>query len=253
MKKLRITILVLVAFFASVGLVRAECDSKESNRLNSLAVNVKVSYVEDKKKADMSGEFNPPDGLSEEELEGYIAYITYFKVYIANVTEELYVIVTNNVTKESKTYSYQDAVDGTITFDHEDLTVITNYTIDVYASSNTECANTKLTTHYLTTPKYNSYSDSTICEGIENFYLCHKYLAVKAVGFDEFVTLAERYKKGQIDSDGSEIVDKEPGKDNFFDYIKEHKGIVIGTVVTVLVIGGLVTVIIVKKQRSRIV
>jgi len=234
-----------------MSFVHAACESKEMNELNSLAVKVKTSYEIIKKEVVVDETFNPPDGLTEEEMENYVPTENYFKIYISNVTEDLYVVVTNKNTDEEKTYTYSDAVNGTISFEVKESIEIVNYTIAVYSSDKTGCPNKKLHTLRITTPMYNNFSESKLCKGIEEFYLCHEYLTVKT-SFEGFDILTEQYRAGQLNEDGTKKPE-EKKEEGFFGFIKEHKGTVIITSVVVIALGGLATVIIVKKQRSRIV
>lgn len=232
--------------------VQAECTAEESNKLSRLAVNVKANYEEAKKEATPDDNYNPPDGLDIEDLEDMIGYHNIFKIYIQNITEELYVKVFNKQTNETNTYYYSDAVNGVITIEQEDLTRVTNYTITVYSSDKTNCPDSKLHTTYLTTPMFNTYSEFAQCEGVEEFYLCHEYLTVETVSFDKFLQLVSDYRKGKIDEDGGDVKPEEPDK-GFTDFIKDNKGIIITASIIIVAVGGLVTVIIVKKQRSKII
>lgn len=250
MKKIQIVVLVLICFLVCNISADAACSASDISKLNQMAVNVKPSYEEAEGILD-KGSYVPPDGLSEEELEKYEEKYNYFKIHIANLTEDLYIEVTNDFNKEKKTYSYQDSKDGIVTIDWEDIGEIVNFTITVFSSDKTDCPNTKLTTLYLTTPRYNRYYDYMACSENPDFYLCYKYLTIKNVDENAFFRLLEQYQKGTINKDGDNIVE-EPAKDKgFVKFIKDNKVVVIITVVAVLAIGGAVTVILVKKQRSR--
>lgn len=254
MKKIRVFTLAILLFFLSTN-VYAVCDVTESNTLNSLATNVKVSNEVVEVEVPMDENVNPPDGLTEEEDQNFVAYQDYFRIYISNVTEELYVVVTNESTNESKTYTYDDVENGVITFDEKVYVFITSYKIDVYSSDKTNCPDTKLYTLYLTTPLYNSYSETAVCEGIEDFYLCHEYLSVSIddITYDEFLRLAEEYRAGHIDNNGDEITEPVEDDGGFFGFLGDHLVIVIVVAVIVVAAGGLITFVVIKKQRSRIV
>lgn len=251
MKKFKDLLFALFLFVIGIPVVVAECTAEESNKLNSLAANVKANYEVIQKEVSIDEGFNYPDGLTEEEMNNYKAYRDYFRIYISNITEDLYVTVTNKNTNETTTYTYKDAVDGVISFEQKVLIEITNYTIVVYSSDETNCPNSKLYTLYVTTPLYNNFSESNLCDGIEDFYLCHEYLSVNT-SFENFEELTSKYREGKIDDSGEEIIQQEETK-GFINFIKEHKGIVITVSVVIVIIGGLVTVIIVKKQRSKII
>ena len=250
MKKIKAFIFTFLLFFLSTN-VYAVCDVAETNTLNSLATNVRVSYEVVQVEVPENEDFNPPDGISAE--EDYTAYRDYFRFYISNVTEELYVVVTNQETNESKTYVYNDAVDGVITFEEEVGVTIVNYTIDIYSSDVTNCPNTKLYTLYETTPKRNLYSNYSLCIGIEEFYLCHEYLSVET-SFADFERLVQEYRAGHINDDGEEIVlPEETDEESFLSFINDHLVVVIIVVIVIVAAGGLITFVVIKKQRSRIV
>ena len=251
MKKIKAFVLAFTLFFLSTN-VYAVCDVTESNTLNSLATNLSISYEVVQVEIPMDENFNPPDGLTEEEDEEYVAYRNYFRFYIGNVTEELYIVVTNQNTDESTTYTYDDVVDGVITFDERVFIEIVNYKIDVYSSSQTNCPDTLLYTWYQTTPMYNSYSGSYLCDGIEEFYLCHEYLSVET-SFANFEQLTNEYRAGHIDDNGEEIVTPEEPEEGFLNFISDHLVIVIVVAVVIVAAGGLITFVVIKKQRSRIV
>ena len=250
MKKWKAFLFTLVLFFASTNYVYAVCDVNETNELNSLATNVNVSYEIVKKEIPIDENYNFPDGMNEELLEDYVATRDYFRIYISNITEDLYVVVRNETTGASTTYSFADAVNGTITFDTEVYVTIMNYTIEIFSSSATNCPDTSLYTLYLTTPMYNSASESSYCEGIEDFYLCQKYLSVD-VDFTYFYDDIENYRNGLINDDGEEIPEEEdPG---FLDFVRDNVVIIIVVVVVIVAAGGLITFVVIRKQRRRIV
>lgn len=251
MKKIQVIIVTLISFLIGTSWVNAECDAAESNRLKSLAVNVKYSYEIVELEVSMEEGYNPPDGMTDEELANYVAKDDFFRIYLSNITEDLYVVVTNENTKETKTFRYSDTNNGTISFDEKVGIEIVNYKIVVYASEKSDCSARELRTMYLTTPKYNPLSESQLCIGIEEFYLCHEYLSVDPK-FDQFDTLTYKYREGKLDENGEEKKEEEKDK-GFIGFIKEHKVVAIATTLVVIAAGGCITFVIVKKQRSRIV
>ena len=250
MKKLKAFIFTLMLFFASSSYVYAVCDATELNTLRSVAANVRASYEEMRELLDPS-EYTPPDGTTE---DGYEAYYTFFRIYVTNLTEDIYIEVHNDANGETNTYTYEDSDNGTITFDWADIYLMVNYTIKVYSSDNTNCSGTELYTLYLTTPRFNQYSTYDMCDGAEDFYLCYEYLSIPDdVSFGKFVELIERYKNGLIDDDGNEVEDSEKEENGFIQFLGDHYIAIIIIAVVIIAAGVTVTVIIVKKQRSRIV
>ncbi len=251
MKKFKLIVVAFLMVLLGMPHVYAECDAAVSNKLSSLANNVQGSQEVVEKEVDPGPDWNTPDGLTDEEYENYVYMMKFFRVHINNITEDLYVVVTNKNTKESKTYNYSDTSNGNISFDEVVSSQIVNYTIDVYASSKTNCGSKKLRTFYITTPKYNSLSEYSLCEGIKEFYLCHEYLNVE-VDTENFESLTTQYREGKIKADGS-INDGDKKDNGFLGFLKNHVGTVIIVSVLIVTIGGLVIVIIVKKQRSKII
>ena len=256
MRKLKAFSFALLLFLASSTYAYAACDVTETNELNSLAANVGVDYEVIEKEITVDEGFNPPDGLTDEEQENYVPKKSYFRIYIRNITEDLYVVVTNQSTNQSTTYTYSDAVDGVISYDEAVYIYSTNYTIEIYSSTSTNCPDTKLYTTYLTTPLYNNYSETAICDGIEDFYLCHEYLSVSIdnISYEDFLRLAEEYKAGKLNADGTEknpVTEEE--KNGFIEFLKDNVVIVIIVVVIIIAAGGLITYVVIRKQRSKIV
>ena len=254
MKKFKVLALILTLFFISDPVVKAACSTEESVKLSKEAGNVKASYEILQKDIAKEPNFNVPDGLTPEEAAEYVSMQDYFRIYITNLTENLYVTVYDNITNETRTFSYSDSKDGTISFDvdYYEIYDIRNYVITVYSSINTNCQDQKLYTTYLTTPMYNFYNEDPACNGAEDFYICQKYLSVSLKGINDIFGKIERYKEGKLNNDGEEITEPEKEKDKGFGtFLKENKSVIIAVTVCVVAIGGLVTVIIVKKQRSK--
>jgi len=242
---------MFLVFFVSVVKVKAVCDATEINKLNGLAVNVKASYEQVEQNL-APGEFTYPDGLTDEEMKNYVATYTIFRVYVTNLTEDLYIVVTNDVNSEEKTYTYENSNNSTIYFDWDDITKLVNYTITVYSSNKTNCADTKLNTLVLSLPRYNLFSEYDVCEGNEEFYLCHTFLAIPDnVSYGEFLDLIYKYSEGKVNKNGEEkeeeVIEEEKG---FWEYVKEHKTPIILIVAGIIVVGGGTFVIIANKKRS---
>ena len=253
MKKIRVLIFTLMLFMIGGKYVYAACDATEMNTLNSLAANVGKSYeIITKELTKEETSFEPPGGITVEEYENFVFEVDYFKIYITNITEELYVVVTNENTGEKKTFNYDDTDNGTAMFEEMVGTEIVNYTIEIYSSDSTNCRDQRLYIQYLTTPMYNTASESSFCTGIEDFYLCHEYLSVD-VDFTNFMEKTEEYRASHTSSDAEEEIPDEESESGFLNFVQDHWLIVLGISVAVLAAGGLITFVVIKKWRSRIV
>ena len=247
MKKIRVLIFTLMLFMIGGKYVYAACDATEMNTLNSLAANVGKSYeVIEREVSSEEANATPPDGLTIEEYENYVFVRKFFRIYITNITEELYVVVTNENTGEEKTFNYADTDNGSVYFD------IRFSGWHIYSSDITNCRDQRLYTQYLTTPMYNLNSESGLCEGIEDFYLCHEYLSVD-VDFTNFMEKTEEYRASHTNGEVEEDIPVEENESGFLAFVQEHWLIVLGISVAVLAAGGLITFVVIKKRRSRIV
>lgn len=250
MKYIKYCFLAFVLFLINTNSVFGECSTEEMNKLNSWAVNVKVDQEEMIGILD-KGEYSPPDGLTEEEAENYVATYSFFRIYIRNITEELYVKVYNHVTDEEKTYTYEDSEDGTIYFDRKYIRNLGKYTITIYSSDKTGCADTKLNSIPVTTPWFNEYSTLELCNGAEDFYLCHRFLTVENVEYSKFVDLVTKYKDGKVNNEGEEMPSTpEKEKNSLKEFYNKYSiFIIIGIII--LIIGGVSASVVIKKNRSK--
>lgn len=253
MKKTRVLIFALMMFMIGGKYVYAVCDATETNTLNSLAANVGRSYeIITKELTKEETSFEPPGGITVEEYNNFLFEVDYFRIYITNITEELYVVVTNENTGEERTFNYSDTDNGTAMFEEMVGTEIVNYTIEIYSSDITNCRDQRLYTQYLTTPMYNTASESSFCTGIEDFYMCHEYLSVD-VDFTNFMERTEEYRASHTNGEVEEDLPDEESESGFLAFVQEHWLIVLGISVAVLAAGGLITFVVIKKRRSRIV
>lgn len=110
---------------------------------------------------------------------------------------------------------------------------------------------------------YNKYSESKLCEGIEEFVLCQKDYS-KELTEDEFKKRVETYKNSQTKKEENNNIEVENSKteqqeentlkkvfDKVFDYIKGHI-VVIGSTIALIIL-TIITIILnvksIKKSR----
>jgi len=247
MKKIKVLVFALIVFLLGINITYAVCSSEEQNNLNSLAVNVKANYEIKYEEIKLAPGDNYPEGLTPEERENYRYKNYYFNIYITNLIEELYVTVYDSVSRETTKYTYNDSENGVITIRQDDRNNLRNYTIKVYSSDKTNCKDKVLYTIYLSLPRYNSLSEFEVCDDIPEYYLCHEYVTFDEATADDFLGKVEKYIADKNKGDNSN--DQNDNDKNLFEEYKVP--IIIGVVV--IIIGGVATVIIVKRQRSRIV
>ena len=235
MKKIITLLLMLILIVVPVK--AEECSYTAKADAMKKADNVKVDYevVEDK----------------QEYEDGSTSTDEYFKISILNVTEDLYVEVSNDVTSEILTYNFDDAKDGVITFDWKENEVVTNFIIKVYASYQTPCEGTELKTIRKQTPRYNDYYNRAICleEDMKDFYLCEKYTNLKEIDESMFITKIDSFMDGKIDETGksTEEVKKE---ETFQDKLEKYKYFIFGGII-ILVLGTTTVVVVRKRNRGK--
>ena len=232
MKKM-LTFLITLAL--TIMPVHAVCSFKEKSEPMTKASNVKVDYevVEDK-----------------QEYEGGTVDNEYFKISILNITEDLYVVVSNDITNEEVTYTFNDVKDGIITFNWEHNEEITNFTFKIYASDKTQCNGEELKTIRKQTPRYNDFYNRAICQDMKDFYLCQKYTTVKNIDESMFIEKVDNFMLGEIDEDGKETENKKP-ENKILQFINDYKWYLVGGAVVIVI--GVTSVIVLKRKKSDLV
>ncbi|MDD4036074.1 MAG: hypothetical protein PHS45_01965 [Bacilli bacterium] len=135
------------------------------------------------------------DGLMiENENEGeFELFKNRFQIEVTNLTEDFYAVVDNT----NRIFSYDidsnepsvSRIDGFIG-GH-------SYTLSFYANTNDACNGYLLTQRVVNLPKYNLYSESDLCTGIEEFELCNLWYQGKIVDVDYFTSKVVEYKNAK--------------------------------------------------------
>lgn len=232
-------LICLLSIFTFLEVTNAEslCSYKEQNELKSKASNIKVKYEVEE---------------YEEESVDYPIIISRFKISITNLTDEFYVVVTNDQDRSEKTFYSSDATDGIVTFDWDNDEDITNFVFKVYSSDKTKCPNDLYKTAYLTTPRYNPYHKLEICQNNLNFYLCKQYILTAVVDSDTFYKQLDKYLNKEINEEGEKPSDEEKDNtkisDKIFKFINDNKLYILGGIIIVIVGAGVIYYIKDKKQ-----
>ncbi len=250
MKNIKIMILVILTFLFNYINVYAECSVVDETKLTKEARNVKASFEIAQRDMSKDPGFNYPDGFPIEEEDNTPVYTPYFKIYITNLTENLYIEVKDSVGNEVKRYNYSDSNNGEIVISQEDIAEIHRYTVTVYASDKTECISKKLSTTYTTTPMFNYLTTYGICDGAEGYYACEPWLNTPLTDLENVEERINRYKEKKKEEQEEEK--KKEEEKGFKAFLSKNRVIIIVVSICIIGIGGVVTVIIIKKQRSRV-
>lgn len=243
--------LVLIIFMIGMFMLRCNvyaaedrsCNASSLNELRTAAANVKVSYVPTTLHVDNDG--NSTNGEDSTEAK-------YLDVKIYNVTEGLIVRVNasgNRVVDDEKIVTYRNVgPDGSITIRQPVQREMITYIFTIFSTSY-GCVNKTLRTMKLTLPKFNYYSQLSICSDIPEYYLCQEFTTYKIDGsnfydkVDEYkAKLLEQEEKGElIVDDNTSIISKAASA------VSNHKFIIVGIIVLV---GVIVTIVILKRKKS---
>ncbi len=243
---------LLAIIFLTPNLVHAEsaCSYSEQAEINNIVANVRATYeaidIYDGKVLDI-------DNADE---NGNIPEIDYYKkgfnISILNITEDIYIKVTNDFNNDVKTFDYKSSKEGIVNFQTSDIDRLITYTIEIYANKYA-CAGELFRKFTITTPVYNRYSKMIACKNNPDFYYCQEFLPSENITLDEFGSKIKEYEQKKS---AEENQLKEKNK-NWIERIKEFYTnnalwINISGIAIVVVAGVATTVILVKKKRSRV-
>lgn len=235
---------LLAIILLTPDLVHAEssCSYSEQAELNNIVANVKANY----EVVDIYGGKTIDIDKTGEEIDYYIKG---FNISVMNITEDIYVKVSNNYDEEVKTYHYADTQDGVASFQTENVDDLIDYKVEIF-SNKYSCAGEKFREITLTTPVYNIFSEWRECIENPDFYYCQEFIPYEVVSTDNFRKQLEQYKTAK-----EEERKKEENK-SFIEKIKDFykdNALVIDAIGIVIVVMGVTTaVILIKRKRSRV-
>lgn len=251
MKTIFKRLFLLAIVLGTPNLVKAAsaCSYSEQAELNDIVANVKANYevvdVYGGKALDID---NPDESGNIPEVEYYVKA---FNISILNITEDIYVKVTNSKDSNEMTFKYQDTVNGIATFQTKEVEDLNTYTFEVYANKYS-CAGEMFRKFTLTTPMHNRYSEMIACQNNPDFYYCQEFIPSENITLDEF---SKKIKEYESETKVKEEEQKNQEK-NFFEKLKDfytnNKLMIYSIGVVIVVMGVATTVILVKKKRSRV-
>lgn len=242
MKKKVVVMLAGILAVLNLNVVDATslCTFEEQSRLNKVAASVKAVYEEAEEKLD------PSLFIVTEETEDGDFYDLYFKIIFTNITEDMYVKVTNDYNDEIKFIRYSDTTNGSYTLNWYELDSVVRFTYEVYSSDKTKCKDEKYFTNYLVTPKYNDFHTSIICEGITDYLPCQKYITVDMEYSEQYNKIVDYVKNEQENQ--KDLDENKKWYEIIGDFVKQHKkAFVAGS--SIIVIAGVATIVVVIKRK----
>ena len=170
------------------------CSAVEIDKLYQSANKVTFKYAEERvvvgKGVDViTGE--------EEPTYGYV-----FNVQFSNITEDIYIRITNdNLFTEKKIVQIKakDAEEGKYTYQTEYTDDVVTYTVEIY-TSNEHCQGELFRKFTFETPIYNRLAGMDLCQEFKEFEYCQKFITKDRPSMDQFYEKLYAYiEKEKID------------------------------------------------------
>lgn len=246
--------LILATWMLFPNVIFAACDYSEQVKLSSEAANVKFNYeagVFKTGRQEEPAEYITPGTYDEEgnfipdenfEVPLIDETVIEKRLHIYNITENIYVVLHNDLYNEETTYHFDDTDEGIIewTENNDALNERVHYTLSIFAED-TYCATSSLRKIELTTPQFNPLSLYDFCEGSSEYY-CEQFSLVDINVTPE--DMMKKYQKAEESSQEPETHEE--------DFMKSYGLYIILGIVAIGVIGVIAFVIFRKTQRSAI-
>jgi hypothetical protein len=183
--------IAVIALFLGAINADARCTYQQRAMLNEEGRNVRTSY-EITYRSEIRT-VRDPDGPGYEEGE---FLHTVFNISVFNITENLYVEISNNHDRAFREYVYfRHTENGVFTFTTEDIANIITYTFRV-RSAIEDCSSLVLRTYSFVKPMRNTMVDYGICAGAEDVPYCQEYITQPfSLTFEQVDNAIQNYQK----------------------------------------------------------
>lgn len=236
-------IILIICIILNLSLLDVDaastCDATEISRLNGIASKVKVNYEIEMKTVENEN-YKIDGGEPTMEVPNVI-------LDIYNMTDDIFIIVSNNLNNTTKTIVYSDTDNGKYKLDtYDNFNGIAVYTFDIYAKSE-PCKPRKLNSITYTKPIENPLYRMDICQNNLDVPLCAQFVTEVDASRD-LTKLEEEISNYKNTLNNKVTTNKNNPSDNdTLDFVKENKYYIISSV---LIVGALVGGLIVWKKRS---
>lgn len=218
MKKKIIIILFMMFILKSnvLALKYGGCEYSDVSRMKQLVTNINVTYN-----------------------YRIVNNIAYFDVTLSNITDEMYIVdnVTHNI--------YHNPGTGEITIPNFTSKSVT---FSVY-SNRSDCRSLFLGSKYAQFPTYNKYYTSKMCEGINEFTYCKKWVPKAYTEAEIKKAIEDYYNKPKPEEEPIEYIEKKTLLDKLIEIYVKYYILILSTII---IIGLALIEIIRKKKRFKL-
>lgn len=215
--------------FLTSDYVMASCNSSELKALNEASSKVKITY-----------QYNEENEKLDEPVYGE------FSLYITGLSNDIYLYDYASLTN----YYYGNTTDGVIF-----VSGVSSGDRKIYVmSNNNNCKGKLIDTIVINIPKFNYYSVSTYCDGIDakEFVYCDKWYQGDIIKAN-FINELNIYKAKKSNEDISVVPDSNDNDNNnensvYNFFIKYYMYIIGG----VIIVCGVIVYLVYKKRREEL-
>ena len=250
-KYLLFSLVTFAVFTSSVS--AATCSYEERAQLNSEVANITANYEIVETEVRPSADSLPDVVLGTEYEEDFVIMLDTLQVNVLNLTENVYVEVTNDYDENTAVYTYADTENGNLAIPWERIDTLVTFVIEVYSSEETGCEGTLLKTIRLSLPRQNEYAQYTLCNQVPDYYLCQQYVTFDEIDFGEFIDRISTEINNRMEQDDEGVNGDDAWYEEVGNFISEHWVAITIVVVSIVVVAGVVVAIIVIIRRRNII
>ena len=240
----------------------AKCDGPSATNMKEEAAKIAIAYevVDDYffgYMAETDDDLNGNGVIDEDPVVEDIGYA--LKIKLLNLPEDLYVVITNDIDEDVKTFHHSDIKeDGIVTWFESDTIFMRTYDVKIL-SNNEGCTNEVYREFNVSLPKYNIFSRSYDChvEPAKSLDVCQTFIFSNKSTSEEETEyrtairqlVLKRAKEQEKANNGEEETEEENKSqiDKVIDFVKEN-------VIIVSIVGGCVLIaiilLIIKKGKK---
>ncbi len=238
----KVVFVLLVTIFigtVKVNAVETKCTYKEKANLLEIAGKITANYKINETEEDH--EYVDPDS-GETKVRKITKAIFVFGVY--NITDDIYITQTNDYNTEKVNIFYDKTDKGVYKSETDNISDIIKYTFNIHSNLD-GCKGEILKTFVFTKPKFNIYSEYSVCEGLENNNFCQKYIK-------EDLNLSEHELYGKIYEMNKAAIEKEKkekdNKEGILDFVTDNYIYFISGAIAISLTAAII--IIIRKRRD---